>query len=56
MLNTIKKFLRRTTFYNIYKSLESEIAKIAFWNPSSKITIIGGKKSSFSEIIIYYFM
>ena len=41
MLNKIKQLLRRSAFYNVYKSLESEIAKIAFWNPSSKITIIG---------------
>ena len=40
MLEKIKSILRWSVFYKIYKSTESNIAKIAFWNPSKDLIVI----------------
>jgi len=41
MLEKIKKILRWSIFYKVYKSLESKLAATFFWNPSKDLIVIG---------------
>jgi len=40
MLKKIKSIVRWSFFYKIYKSTESNVAKLVFWNPSKKLIVI----------------
>ena len=40
MFSKIKNILRRTVFYNVYKSLQSKFAALYFQNPSKKLIVI----------------
>jgi len=40
MLGKVKNILRRSVFYNVYKSLQSKIASLYYQNPSEKMVVI----------------
>ena len=40
MLEKIKKILRWSIFYKVYKSLESQLAAAYFWHPSKQLVVI----------------